>query len=85
MNTVIETQTGIFEYTTPQTISTEKWINEHLDCNAIIDNQGSTIVVYAFTQDPKYNHALGEYFKQKNFKNQHILRGISSDGLNSLI
>ena len=73
MTNVTEPQTGIFEYTTPQTISTETWINEHLDCNAIIDNHGSTIVVYAFTLDPKYNHALGEYRKKKNYKNQHIL------------
>ena len=84
MSEVIETQKGIFEFISPQKISTEKWINEHLDCDAIIDNLGSTIIVYAFTQNPEYNHALVGYKKKKNYKDQHILRGISSDGLNSL-
>ena len=85
MNDVVETQTGIFEFTSPQTISTEKWINEHLDCDAIIDNLGSTIVVYAFTRDPKYNYALEKFRKERNYNQQHILMGVSSDGLNSLI
>ena len=85
MDNVIETKTGIFEFSTPQTISTEKWINEHLDCDAIIDNLGSTIIVYAFTRDPKYNCALEGYMKEKNYADQHILRGISSDGLYSLL
>lgn len=84
MNDVIETQEGIFEFTSPQKISTEKWIKEHLDCDAIIDNLGSSIIVYAFTRNPKYNYALVGYKKEKNYKKQHILRGISSDGLNSL-
>lgn len=85
MPNVTETQTGIFEFTCPLTISMEKWINEHLDCDAIIDNLGSTIVVYAFTREPQYNYALERYKKKKNYLKQHILRGISSDGLNSLI
>ena len=84
MPSAIEAETGIFEYTTPQTVSTEAWINEHLDCDAIIDNHGSTIVVYAFTIDPEYNFELKQYKRKKNYKDQHILRGISSDGLNSL-
>ena len=83
-SSVTEPETGIFEYTPPQTISKERWVNEHLDCDAIIDNLGSTIVVYAFTRDPEYNYDLKIYFKKKNYTNQQILRGISSDGLNSL-
>lgn len=84
MNDVIEAQEGIFEFTSPQKISTEQWANEHLDCNAIIDDLGSYIIVYAFTQDPKYNYALSIFKKEKNYTKQFILRGISSDGLNSL-
>ena len=55
MNDIIETQEGIFEFASPQTIDTGIWANEHLDCDAIIDNHGDTIVVYAFTLDSKYN------------------------------
>lgn len=84
MNDTIEAQTGIFEYTIPITIDTGVWANDHLDCDAIIDNLGSNIVVYAFTREPKYNSALKEYRKQK-FSSQKILRGISSNGLNSLV
>ena len=84
-NTVVsEPETGIFEYMPPQTISKEKWLNEHLDCDAIIDNLGQMIVVYAFTKDPEYNFALGLFYKKKNYTTQQILMGISSDGLNSL-
>lgn len=84
VNNILEPQKGIFEFTTPQTIDTGKWANEHLDCDAIIDNHGSMIVVYAFTVDPKYNSALGD-FRRKKYRSQKILRGISSNGLNSLI
>ena len=59
-------------------------LTEHLDCDAIIDNHGSTIVVYAFTVDPKYNGSLGDFRKEKYGK-QKILRGISSNGLNSIV
>ena len=81
---ITEPETGIFEYIPPRTISTETWLNEHLDCDAIIDNLGSNIIVYAFTRDPEYNFELKQYKKSKNYAKQHILRGISSDGLNSL-
>ena len=84
MDNIIEAQKGIFEFTSPQEISTELWANEHLDCDAIIDDRGSTIVVYAFTRDPKYNYALQQYKKEKKLIKQYILRGISSDGLNCL-
>ena len=84
MNDVIEAKEGIFEYTSPQKISTEQWANEHLDCNAIIDDLGSYIIVYAFTRDPNYNSALTKYKQEKKYTKQYILRGISSDGLNSL-
>ena len=58
---------------------------DHLDCDTIADYNGSKIVVYAFTLDPKYNYALKGYRKTKKLDNQQILKGISSDGLNSLI
>ena len=81
---ITEPVTGIFEYNPPQTMSKEKWLNEHLDCDAIIDNLGQTIVVYAFTRDPEYNYELTQYKRSHDFFGQHILMGISSDGLNSL-
>ena len=84
MSDVFESQIGIFEFADPQIMDTGKWANEHLDCDAIIDNYGSTIVVYAFTMDPKYNSSLGDY-RRKKYQNQKILRGISSNGLNSLV
>ena len=59
-----------------------KWI-----CRTkVVDDNGNTIVVYAFTLNPEFNYAL-EKFKKKTAKylNQFILAGISSDGLNSLI
>lgn len=84
MNDVIEVQEGIFQFSTPQEINAEKWLNEHLDCNAIIDNHGDEFIVYAFTLDPKYNYALKKYKSSNNFGKQFLLRGISSDGLNGL-
>lgn len=84
MSDTVEVQEGIFEFSHPQMIRKETWINEHLDCDSIIDDQGSSIVVYAFTQDPKYNYDLEEYKRNGNFSKQYILRGISSDGLSSL-
>ena len=84
MNDVIEKQEGIFEFSNPQKIRTETWANEHLDCNAIIDYLGNDIIVYAFTRDPKYNYALTKYKKAGRYNKQTILRGISSDRLNSL-
>ena len=84
MNETIEAQTGIFEFTKPMTIDIGTWANDHLDCDAIIDNHGSTIVVYAFTREPQYNSALKDYRRQK-FSAQKILRGISSNGLDRLV
>ena len=84
MRDAIEAKKGIFVFQTPQTMDTGKWATEHLDCDAIIDNHGSTIVVYAFTVDPKYNGSLGDFRKEK-FGKQKILRGISSNGLNSIV
>ena len=81
---ITEPQEGIFEFTIPQKIGTEKWAREHLDCDAIIDNLGNYIIVYAFTRNPRFNFALEGFKRKNNFNKQHILRGISSDGLNSL-
>ena len=83
MPNAIETETGIFEYPEPQIVSTEEWANNHLDCDAIVDDNGSSIVVYAFTMEPRYNYAL-EGYKKKKYNSQYILKGVSSDGLNSL-
>lgn len=85
MNNAVEVQKGIFEFESPKEVSTEEWLEEHLDCDTIVDNLGSTIIVYAFTLDPQYNYALKAYRKSRKLDKQHILRGLSSDGLNSLI
>lgn len=85
MNDVVEVQQGIFEFTSPKEVNTDQWLEEHLDCDTIADYNGSTIVVYAFTLEPKYNYALKGYRKSKKLDKQQILKGISSDGLNSLI
>ena len=84
MSDILEPQKGIFEFSKPQEMDAEKWMNEHLDCDAIVDDLGSTLIVYAFTKDPKYNYDLNLYKKEKKFDDQNILIGISSDGLNSL-
>lgn len=85
MNDIVEVQQGIFEFTAPKEVDTEQWLEDHLDCDTIADYKGSTIIVYAFTLDPKYNYALEKYKETKKLDKQHILGGISSDGLNSLI
>ena len=84
MSDVTEPKKGIFVFHTLQTLDTGRWANEHLDCDAIIDNHGSTIVVYAFTVDPKYNSSPKDFRKEK-YSNQKMLRGISSNVLNSIV
>ena len=81
---VVEAQEGIFEFTSPQKINAEKWLREHLDCNAIIDDLGNDLIVYAFTREPKYNYSLKKFKAKNNYSKQYLLRGISSDGLNGL-
>ena len=85
MDEAVEVQQGIFEFTSPKEVDTDQWLEDHLDCDTIADYNGSKIVVYAFTLDPKYNYALKGYRKTKKLDNQQILKGISSDGLNSFI
>ena len=85
MDEAVEVQQGIFEFTSPKEVDTDQWLEDHLDCDTIADYNGSKIVVYAFTLDPKYNYALKGYRKTRKLDNQQILKGISSDGLNSLI
>ena len=85
MDEAVEVQQGIFEFTSPKEVDTDQWLEDHLDCDTIADYNGSKIVVYAFTLDPKYNYALKGYRKTKKLDNQQILKGISSDGLNNLI
>ena len=84
MNDPIEVQQGIFIYTPPKEVNTGQWLEDHLDCDTIADYNGSTIKVYAFTLDPKYNFALKGYRKRNKLDKQQLLKGISSDGLNSL-
>lgn len=85
MNDVVEIQKGIFAFTNPTEVNTEKWLEDHLDCDTIADYLGDTIIVYAFTLEPKYNYDLEKYKQTQKLDKQHILGGISSDGLNSLI
>ena len=73
MNDVIEVQKGIFEFKHPTEVNTEKWLSEHLDCDTIVDDLGNTIIVYAFTIEPKYNYALEKYKEIKKLDSQRIL------------
>ena len=78
-----EPQKGIFEYSHPQEVDTGEWMENHLDCDTIMDDLGQTLLVYAFTREPQYNLEL-ENFQQKKYGKHYILKGISSDGLNSI-
>lgn len=84
MNDIIETQTGIFEFITPQEVNASEWMENHLDCDTIMDDKGQTLIVYAFTMESKYNSTLADYRKKKYGKH-YILKGISSNALNSLL
>lgn len=79
----VEIKKGIFEFSHPQEIDAGEWLEEHLDCDAIVDDLGTRIVVYAYTLDPDYNGALSEYQREK-YTDRFVLRGISSDGLNCI-
>lgn len=85
MDDVTEVQKGIFIFKSPTEVNTDKWLENHLDCDTIADYHGNTMIVYAFTRDPKYNYSLEEYKLSHQMDNQRILGGISSNGLNSLI
>ena len=78
-----EQQTGIMELNTPQEMDAGKWLEDHLDCDAIVDDHGSRILVYAYATDSAYNHMLYE-LRNKRYNDHRILRGISSVGLGSI-
>ena len=79
----VEVKTGIFEFKSPQERDAGEWLEQHLDCDTIVDDLGKYIVVYAYTTDPAFNGALSDY-QQEKYSGQYVLRGISSDGLNSI-
>lgn len=83
MEAAIEIRNGIFEFKEPQECDAGQWLEQHLDCDAIVDDKGKRILVYAFTVNPAYNGDLADY-RQEKYADQFVLRGISSDGLNSI-
>ena len=83
MNTTVESQTGIIEFTNPQEVDAGEWMESHLDCDTIMDDLGQKLLVYAYSREPRYNRALEDYHKLK-YSRHLILKGISSDGLNSI-
>ena len=80
----VETKPGIFEFSMPQEVEAGQWMADHLDCDTIIDDHGKKLLVYAFVVKPEFNFEL-EKLQEKKYKSQYILKGISSDGLNSII
>lgn len=78
-----EIETGIYEFLNPWEVDAGEWLENHLDCDAIIDDLGTKIVVYAYTRNPQFNRKLSDYRKE-SYSGKTILRGISSVGLNSI-
>ena len=84
-STIIEPETGIFEYTTPQEMDLEEWLESHIECDAIMEHvDSSRLRVYAFTRSPKYNRLLMSYRKRK-YGNLRILKGVSENAIGSLV
>ena len=79
-----EVRQGIFIYTSPIETGVDDWLTQHLDCDAIIDDHGETITVYAYTHEPMFNYALSQ-FRQEEMRNHTLLRGISSDVLSGVL
>ena len=81
----IEAQEGIFEFVNPQDVDIGEWLENHTDCDAIVDDRpGNRMTVYAYTREPAYNFALSQY-QQEHFGNYTILSGIPSYVLNGVL
>ena len=74
---------GIMVYMQPQIVDLGLWTENHLDVDAIYSEEDGKAVIYAFSKSKAYNSKLRAY-RQANYKNQVILKGVSSDGLNSI-
>ncbi len=78
-----ETSEGIMVYKQPQTVDLGLWSENHLDVDAIYNEKDGKAVIYAFSKSKEYNSKLRSY-RKINFKDQFILKGVSSNGLNSI-
>ena len=80
---VKEESEGIMVYITPQVVDLGLWTENHLDVDAIYKEEDGKSVIYAFSKSKNYNSKLRSY-RKTNFRDLVILKGVSSDGLNSI-
>lgn len=80
---VKEESEGIMVYIHPQVVDLGLWTEHHLDVDAIYNEEDGKRVIYAFSKSKEYNGKLRSY-RRTYFKNQFILKGVSSNGLNSI-
>ena len=80
---VKEASEGIMVYLTPQVVDLDLWTENHLDVDAIYNEKDGKSVIYALSKSKSYNSKLRS-FRRTNFKDLFILKGVSSDGLNSI-
>ena len=78
-----EASEGIMVYKRPQTVDLGLWSENHLDLDAIYNEEGGKAVIYAYSKSKDFNGKLRSY-RKSNFKDQFILKGVSSNGLNSI-
>ena len=80
---VKEETEGIMVYIKPQIVDLGLWTENHLDVDAIYNEEDGKPIIYAFSKNKNYNSKLRSY-RRTRFKEQFILKGVSSDGLNSI-
>ena len=78
-----EASEGIMVYKQPQTVALGLWSENHLDIDAIYNEEDGKVVIFAFSKSKDYNSKLRTY-RKTNYKDQFILKGVSSNGLNSI-
>lgn len=70
---------GVFVLKEPQVVNASQWMEDHLDCNTIMDDLGEILVVYAFVEEQRCNGVLASYWDENQpMQSHHILHGIPS-------
>ena len=77
-----EPSEGIIVYEEPQVVDLSVWTEHHLDVDAIYSEEDGKPVIYAFSKNRQFNNKLRIYMKA-NYVGKFILKGVSSDALNS--
>lgn len=78
-----EASEGIMVYKQPQTVDLGLWSENYLDVDAIYNEEDGKAVIFAFSKSKDYNSKLRSY-RKITYKDQFILKGVSSNGLNSI-